>query len=67
VAAVASPRNTVTFTDDDFFGGSALDGLSIEATFADLPAGQGLLAESRFGLLLGRGDDDGKLHDEPGD
>jgi putative ATP-dependent endonuclease of the OLD family len=67
VAAVASPRNTVTFTDDDFFDGSAFDGLSIEATFADLPAGQGLLAESRFGLLFGGVDNDGELHDEPGD
>lgn len=67
VAFVASARSTVSFTDDDFFGGSALDGLSIEATFADLPAGQGLLAESRFGLMLGGVDADGGLHDEPGD
>jgi hypothetical protein len=41
---------TVSFTDDEFFGRSALDGLSIEATFADMPAGQGLLAESLAAL-----------------
>lgn len=67
VAFVASPRATVSFTDDDFFGGSALAGLRIEATFADLPVGQGLLADSRFGLLLGGVDADGGLHDEPGE
>ncbi len=67
VALAAWPRATVGFTDNDFFDGNALDGLSIEATFADLPAEQGLLAESRYGLLLGGIDADDGLHDEPGD
>lgn len=67
VALSAWPRTTASFTDNDFFGGNPVDGLRIEATFTDLPAGHGLLAESRFGLLLGGVDTGGGLHDEPGD
>jgi putative ATP-dependent endonuclease of the OLD family len=67
ISLVASPRNTVSFTDDDFFKGTAAEGFVVEATFADLPEGTSLLGESRFGLLLGGVDADGVLHDEPGD
>lgn len=67
ISLVASPRSTISLTDDDFFKGNAANGFSVEATFADLPDGTSLLAESRFGLLLGGVDADGVLHDEPGD
>jgi putative ATP-dependent endonuclease of OLD family len=66
VARAAAPSN-MPFTDDDFFGGDPGAGLAIEATFGDLPVGHGLLGESRFGLLLGGVDADGRLYDEPGD
>lgn len=52
IARVAAPGN-VTFSNSDFLDGDAREGLEIEATFGDLPVGCGLLAESRFGLLLG--------------
>jgi hypothetical protein len=55
------------FTDHDFFAGDPSEGLSVEATFGDLPVAHGLLAESRFGLFLGGVDPDGTLYDEPGD
>jgi putative ATP-dependent endonuclease of the OLD family len=67
ISMAVSPRNTVSFTDDDFFKGTAAEGFSLEATFADLPDGISLLGESRFGLLLGGVDSDGELHAEPGD
>jgi putative ATP-dependent endonuclease of OLD family len=65
VGFLASPRIGITFTDTDFFEGDASSGFRLEGTISELP--RALLADDRLGLELRGIDDDGTIHDEPGD
>lgn len=64
ISLLGTTRNP-TFTDDDFHGGTTVNGsILIEGVFGDLPPG--LLPENRFGLDLVGIDEGGNVHDEPG-
>jgi len=65
IGLVASPRIGITFTDTDFFEGDASSGFRLEGTISELP--RALLADDRLGLELRGVDEDGNVHDEPGD
>src|SRR2546423_8888216 len=65
IGLLATPRVAVTFTDTDFYGANASVGLRIEGTIGELPSV--LLADDRLGLELRGIDNEGTIHDEPGD
>jgi ABC-type branched-subunit amino acid transport system ATPase component len=65
IGLLVTPRVAVTFSDADFYRADPSAGFRIEGTISELP--RAILADDRLGLELRGVDEDGVIHDEPGD